>query len=79
MSWKNDPKDLPDNYKTLHKQFVSTEKRLLRDEELGKYTQKSLMITRRKDIFQKLMKVIQKKKWYLLHFPVIKPARDTSK
>ena len=31
MSWKNDPKGLPDNYETGHKRLVSTEKRLLRD------------------------------------------------
>lgn len=36
MPWKNDPKDLPDNYKTAHKRLASTEKRLLRDKELGK-------------------------------------------
>ena len=36
MPWKNDPKDLPDNYETAHKQLVNTEKRLLRDKELGK-------------------------------------------
>ena len=36
MLWKNDPKDLPDNYKTAHKRLASTEKRLLRDKELGK-------------------------------------------
>ena len=36
MPWKNDPKDLPDNYKTAHKRLARTEKRLLRDKELEK-------------------------------------------
>ena len=36
MPWKNDPKDLPDNYETVDKQLVSTGKRLLQDKELGK-------------------------------------------
>ena len=36
MPWKNDPKDLPDNYKTAHKRLASTEKRLLWDKELWK-------------------------------------------
>ena len=67
MRWENDPKDLPDNYERVYKQLVSIEKRLLQDKELGKAYSKAIVITR-KDIFQKLMKVIQKKNGNYLTF-----------
>ena len=57
MSWKNDLKDLPDNYQTVKAQ----KKDCCDIKSWEKHAQKSLMITRRKDIFQKLMEVIQKK------------------
>ena len=79
MPWKNDPKDLPDNYKTAYKQLVSTEKRLLQDIELGKAYTKVIDDYKEKGYISKVNESDTKEKWYLPHFPVINLDRKTTK
>ena len=79
MPWKNDPKDLPDNYKTAHKQLVSTEKRLLQDKELGKAYPKVIDDYKEKGYISKVNESDTKEKWYLPRFPVINLDRKTTK
>ena len=54
----------------MHKRLVSTEKRLLRDEELGKAYSKVIDDYKEKGYISKVNESDTKEKWYLAHFPV---------
>ena len=76
---RNDLKNLPDNYETVHKRLVRTEKRLLGDKELEKAYSKVLHDYKEKGFILKVNESDTKEKWYLPNFPVIKPDRETTK
>ena len=76
--WKKDPKTLPDNYNTAFKRLLSTEKRLLRDSNVGQ-SYSSIIQDYIKKYVTKLEQKPIDKGWYLPHFPVIRPNRSTTK
>ena len=78
---KRDPECLPDNCDTAVKRIMNTERKLLRDDEIATeynqiiegYTNKGYVKILEKD------PEIERKKWYLPHFVVIKPDKETTK
>ena len=81
IPWKRDPVCLPDNYSMAIKRMMSTERKLLRDEKVAKeynniiegYIKKGYVKVLEKDPNN------ETKKWYLPHFAVINPEKETTK
>ena len=81
ISWKRDPECLPDNYNMAVKRMMNNEKELLWDDKIANefnqiikgYTNKGYVKLLEKDL------EIESKKWYLPHFAVIKPDKETTK
>lgn len=81
VPWKSDPGELPNNYNMAYRRLENTEKRLIKDTNVGndyvqiidKYVEKGYI---RKVTVEEESK---SGKWYLPHFPVIRPDKETSK
>ena len=77
--WKKDPQTLPDNYNTAFKRLLSTETLLLRDSNGGQSYSSFIQDYIKKGYVTKLEQKPIDKRWYLPHFPVIRPNRSTTK
>ena len=81
IPWKRDPKFLPDNHDMAVKRMMNTERKLLRDVKTA--NEYNLIIEGY--INKGYVKILEKdpesesKKWYLPHFAVIKPDKETTK
>lgn len=80
IPWKNDDPVLPNNYKMAFQRLENTEKRLKRTPEVGKaYTD----CLERYIVKGYVVKVPadnhSNSKWFLPHFPVLRPDKDTTK
>ena len=81
IPWKDDEPALPNNYEMALRRLLNTEKRLLKNPEIGEacaininqYLEKGYI--RRVDPTEKS----PLRKWYLPHFPVVRPDRTTTK
>ena len=81
IPWKDDEPALPNNYEMALCRLLNTEKRLLKNPEIGdaytnninQYLEKGYI--RRVDPTEKS----PLRKWYLPHFPVVRPDRTTTK
>ena len=81
IPWKDDEPALPNNYEMALRRLLNTEKRLLKNPEIGdaytnninQYLEKGYI--RRVDLTEK----IPVRKWYLPYFPVVRPDRTTTK
>ncbi|CAC5373862.1 unnamed protein product [Mytilus coruscus] len=81
VPWKDDTPSLPNNYNMALSRLENTEKRLNKDPSIAKvYTQ-----TIEKYIEKGYVRKVSTKeetvagKWYLPHFPVIRPDKETTK
>ena len=81
IPWKRDPKCLHDNHDMAVKRMMNTERKLLRDVKTA--NECNLIIEGY--INKGYVKILEKdpesesKKWYLPHFAVIKPDKETTK
>ncbi|MCG8034838.1 MAG: DUF1759 domain-containing protein, partial [Candidatus Thiodiazotropha taylori] len=80
IPWKSNARVLPDNYEMALSRLENTEKRLKRSPEVATTYQKCIeqyiekgYVTKVKDHDRALSK------WYLPHFPIIRPDKDTTK
>ena len=78
---KRDPKCLPDNYDMAVKKMMNTERKLLRDVKTANEYKQIIEGYINKGYVQMLEKNLESesKKWYLPHFAIIKPDRETTK
>jgi len=81
MPWKADRQDMPDNYNMAVKRLENTEKRLLKNKEVGEAYSNTI-----KDYIEKgyvsevdFNTAKEVKGWFLPHFPLVKPDRSTTK
>lgn len=81
IPWKGDKQSLPDNYEAALKRLQNIEKRLLKDQELGKSYSAVIDTYLEKGYIKKTEKTEQElgKVWFLPHFPVIRPDKATTK
>ena len=75
IAWKDD-KNLDVNYAMALNRLTNTEKRLLKDKELGH--QYSKVINDYKDV-EEVKRSDKEEGWYLPHFPVLRPDKATTK
>ena len=81
IPWKRDPKFLPDNHDMAVKRMMNTERKLLRDVKTANEYNQII----EGYINKGYVKILEKdpesesKKWYLPHFAVIKPDKETTK
>eukprot|EP00795_Rhopilema_esculentum_P012680 gene12680-3393_t len=78
IPWKKERK-LDDNYEMALNRLANTEKRLLRDIQLGNSYNEIIQQYLRKGYLEKVDKESGKDCWYLPHFPVLRPDKATTK
>eukprot|EP00795_Rhopilema_esculentum_P006549 gene6549-12041_t len=78
IPWKKERK-LDDNYEMALNRLANTEKRLLKDKQLGNSYNEIIQQYLRKGYLEKVDKEPGKDCWYLPHFPVLRPDKATTK
>ena len=80
IPWKKNKLILPDNYKMAHSRLANTEKRLKRSPDVAHAYSQCTDQFIEKGYVRKIQENDQStSKWYLLHFPVLRPDKDTTK
>ena len=81
IPWKEEDPKLPDNYGMALRRLCNTEKRLLKSPEIAEAYSKNIMQYLEKGYIRKMDPAEEKpsRKWYLPHFPVVRPDRATTK
>ena len=79
MPWKNDPDKLPENYAAAYKRLMSTKKKLTRNKGQRETYKNILDSYLKKCCIRKVSNQENDKRWYLPHFPVEKPEKETTK
>ena len=81
IPWKDDEPELPDNYEMLMRRLFNTENRLRNIPEVGETYSKCISRYLEKRYIRKIDPAESgpSKKWYLPHFPVVRPGRTTTK
>jgi hypothetical protein len=78
LPWKGQAADLPDNYEMAYQRLKNTEKRLQKNAKI--YETYSNTIKRYTEMgYVSKIEQDDKKRWYLPHFPVIRPDKATTK
>ena len=78
IPWKEAP-NLPDNYNYALKRLESTERKLLKNPSVLNVYKDTINHYVSKKYVQKVESVKGEQRWYLPHFPVVRPARTTTK
>ena len=81
IPWKKEMPELPNNYNMALHRLQNTEKRLLKDQQVGESYRDVIKSYLEKGYIHKVTESEDKavKKWYLPHFPVLKPDKSTTK
>ena len=81
IPWKDEEPVLPNNYEMALRRLLNTEKRLLKNPEIGEAYTNNINQYLEKGYIRKLDPTEKSplKKWYLPHFPVVRPDRTTTK
>ena len=81
IPWKDDEPALPNNYEMALRQLLNTEKRLLKNSEIGETYTNNINQYLEKGYIRRLDPTEKSppKKWYLPHFPVVRLDRTTTK
>ena len=81
IPWKDDEPALPNNYEMALRRILNTEKRLLKNPEIGEAFTNNINQYLEKGYIRRLDPTEKSplKKWYLPHFPVIRPDQTTTK
>ena len=80
IPWKEDKPRLPENYSMALQQLQNTEKRLCKSPNIGQSYSDIIENFVAKGYVRKVSEnEIYKSKWYLPHFPVLGPDKETTK
>ena len=81
IPWKDDKPELPDNYSMAVRRLFNTEKKLRNNPEVGEAYSKCISQYLEKGYIRKIDPAESRpsRKWYLPHFPVVRPDRITTK
>ena len=81
IPWKDEKPELSDNYEMAVRRLFNTEKRLRNNPEAGKAYSKCISQYLDKGYIRKIDPAESRpsKKWYLPHFPIVRPDRTTTK
>ncbi|MCG8047834.1 MAG: hypothetical protein N0E48_19785, partial [Candidatus Thiodiazotropha endolucinida] len=80
IPWKERTPVLPDNYTMALRRLENTEKRLMRSPDIAKMYAEIIEEYVRKGYIRKVPEQEHSQsKWYLPHFPVLRPDKDTTK
>lgn len=80
IPWQEDTTTLPDNYQMSQQRLENTEKRLKRSPSIAAAYKQIIEDYIKKGYVRKVPEHEQSKsKWYLPHFPVLRPDKDTRK
>ena len=79
MPWKSDPEKLPENYASAYKRLMSTEKKLMRNKEQEETYKNIIDSYLKKGYIRRVSNQENEKRWYLPHFAVEKPEKETTK
>ena len=79
MPWKPNAPELPNNYDMALNRLKNTERRLLKNEDIGKAYNDVIAGHLKKGYISKVQEKKNEKSWYLPHFAIVKPDRKTTK
>lgn len=80
IPWKEEKPDLPCNYDMALQRLENTEKRLMKNPEVRDSYSKTIEQYLEKGYIRKINQDEEKSgKWFLPHFPVIRPDKSTTK
>ncbi|XP_078364043.1 uncharacterized protein LOC144648318 [Oculina patagonica] len=81
IPWKEKDPKLPDKYGMALRRLCNTEKRLLKSPEIAEAYSKNITQYLEKGYIRKVDSAEEKpsRKWYLPHFPIVRPDRTTTK
>lgn len=79
IPWKELAPKLHDNYQMALNRLENTEKRLRKNPEVAEMYGKTIEKYIEKGYVQKISEISPETKWFLPHFPVIRPERETTK
>ncbi|XP_070556535.1 uncharacterized protein [Ptychodera flava] len=78
--WREDVPELPNNYDMAKQRLLNTEKKLLKNEDIGKAYVENIRQYVNKGYVHKIPEAEENQsKWYLPHFAVVRPDRTTTK
>lgn len=81
IPWKESAPKLHDNYQMALQRLENMEKRLRKNPEVGQQYEQTIEKYVEKGYVQKIIEISpeQETQWFLPHFPVIRPERETTK
>ena len=79
LPWKSDKETLPDNYSSALNRLYGTEKKLKKSPELKQEYSDIIRKYEEKGFIKKVERKDNEKRWYLPHFDVVKPEKETTK
>ena len=81
ITWKENVPDLPDNYGMAFRRLCNTEKSLLKNPEIAAAYSENISQYLEKGYIRRIEPTKEKpaRRWYLPHFPVVRPDRATTK
>ena len=81
IPWKDDEPVLPNNYEMALRRLLNTEKRLLKNPEIGEANTNNINQYLEKGNIRRVNPTEKSplRKWYLPHFPAVRPDRTTTK
>ena len=79
IPWKESAPQLHDNYQMALKRLENTEKRLRKNPEVAEIYKQTIEKYVEKGYVQKISETSPETKWFLPHFPVIRPEKETTK
>ena len=80
IPWKSDRRALPDNYEMALRRLENTEKRLKKSPDVAQAYNKCIEQYVQKGYVTKVKEPeLSTSRWYLPHFPVLRPDKDTTK
>ena len=79
IPWKESAPQLHDNYQMALKRLENTEKRLRKNPEVADIYEQTIEKYVEKGYVQKISETSPETKWFLPHFPVIRPEKETTK
>ena len=79
IPWKENKIELPNNYDVAVRRLQNTEKKLIKNPEIAMAYTEKIEDYVKKDYIRKVPSEESGGKWYLPHFPVVRPERETTK
>ena len=79
VPWKDNAPELPDNYRMALRRLENTEKRLIKRPEIADAYTETIEKYIEKGYVSKVTNDTATRKWYLPHFAVVRPEKETTK